>query len=170
MSTRTRLGIAAVVALVSAAGVGIVVAGWVGGHGNPRLPIGLHATPGVAPFAGYREVRVAIGRRCARVVVAETDAQRSQGLRGASALGPYAGMLFAMGGDSNVAFTMSGVASPLDITWYSAGGGRVDKTHMRPCPRVQHCPVYRSRERYRYALEVPTRSPDAPARLAPCSS
>ena len=169
MSTRARLGIAAVVALASATGIGVIIAGWVAGHGSARLPIALRTNAGVAPFAGYREGRVAIGHRCARAVVAETDAQRSQGLRGTSDLGPYAGMLFVMSGDSNVAFTMSGVSDALDIAWYSVDGGRVDTARMRPCLRRARCPVYASAKSYRYALEVPAGS-TAPARLVPCST
>jgi uncharacterized membrane protein (UPF0127 family) len=103
------------------------------------------------------------------VVVAETNVQRAQGLRGASDLGPYAGMLFVMGGDSNVAFTMEGVADALDIAWYSAGGTRLDTARMRPCLRGVNCPVYGGRRRYRYALEVPAGAA-TPGRLVACSA
>ena len=171
MSTRARLTLAAAVAFLSAVGIGIVVAGWLRGNARVAAPIGIHENPAVAPFSAYREVRVALGRSCARLVVADTDARRARGLRGSSDLGPYAGMLFTMSSDSDVAFTMSGLSSPIDITWYSAGGARVDAAHMRPCPSAgaARCPVYGSRQRYRYALEVPA-GHSAPAQLTGCSA
>ncbi len=104
-----------------------------------------------------------------RAVVAETNLQRAQGLRGASDLGPYAGMLFVMGGDSNVAFTMEGVSDALDIAWYSVDGTRLDTARMHPCPPTAGCPVYAAKQRYRYALEVPAGAA-APGRLVPCST
>ena len=121
-------------------------------------PSGLHETRAAAPFAGSREVRVAVGGRCVRVVVADTDAAREQGLRGVDRLGPYGGMLFVQPGDTDTAFTMAGVTTPLDITWYAAR--RLPdrrRARMAPCPNVTptHCPVYRSR------TAVPARARDA---------
>jgi uncharacterized membrane protein (UPF0127 family) len=170
VSTRARLTLAAAVALVAAVGIGIVVAGWLEGDARAAAPLGLEERAAVALFSGYREARAALGRRCVRVVVADTAARREQGLRGASDLGPYTGMLFAMASDSNVAFTMSGVSAPLDITWYSAAGSRVGGARMRPCPRLAaaRCAVYRSRVRYRFALEVPA-GRAAPTQLTRCS-
>ena len=78
--------------------------------------------------------------------MADTDARRERGLRGASDLGPYAGMLFVQPGDSDIAFTMAGVTDPLDIAWFAADGSRIGSAHMRPCPeRGADCPLYRSR-------------------------
>jgi uncharacterized membrane protein (UPF0127 family) len=167
--TRSRLAAAVAVALVSAVGSGIVVARWVSGDGRAPIPLGLRASPAGAPFAGYREVRVAIDGRCVRVVVADTRARRERGLRGVDDLRPYEGMLFAERGDSDAAFTMAGVDMPLDITWYAPAGFRLDATRMRPCPRTDatRCPVYRSQRPYRFALEAPAGALSS-APLAPC--
>jgi uncharacterized membrane protein (UPF0127 family) len=168
LSTRLRLAVAAAVALACVIGIAIVVGHWIAGTPRAPAPLGLRETSAVAPFAGYREVRAAIDGRCVRVVVADTSARRAIGLRGVSDLGAYAGMFFAQGHDSEVAFTMSGVSTPLDVTWYSANGSVVGAAAMRPCPhRAQAgCPVYRSPKPYRFALETPvTQSAE---HLAPC--
>lgn len=168
MSTRARVAIAAVVAVVSAVGMGIIVARWVSNDGQTATPRGLPETAAVAPFAGYREVRVEIDHRCARVVVADTEERRQRGLRGARDLGPYAGMLFVQPGDSDIAFTMSGVSDALDIAWFAADGSRVGGARMRPCPRGgRDCPLYRSPHPYRSALETPP-GVTMPQHLAGC--
>jgi uncharacterized membrane protein (UPF0127 family) len=168
VSTRAQVAIAAVVALVSAIGIGIIVIRWFSNDDQAPKPIGLHETAAAAPFAGYREVRVEIDHRCARIVVADTETRRERGLRGANDLGPYAGMLFVQPGDSNIAFTMSGVSDPLDIAWFAAGGSRIATRHMRPCPRGgSDCPLYRSPRPYRSALETPAGTAP-PMNLAAC--
>ena len=171
MSTRARLAVAAAIALVSAIGIGVVIAHWIGGPDNARAPVGLglHETPADTPFRDYREVKVAFADRCVRVAVADTPERRERGLRSVIDLGPYAGMLFSQARDTNTAFTMAGVTVPLDITWYGSDGSRVDATQMPPCPQggAASCPVYRSRRPYRVALETPDGSAP-PERLAPC--
>jgi uncharacterized membrane protein (UPF0127 family) len=170
VSTRAQLAIAGVVALVSAIGIGIIVMRWVSGSDSRApAPLGLREVPAVAPFAGYREVSLAVDGRCVRVVLADTDARRERGLRGTADLGPYAAMLFVQPGDGDVSFTMSGVHDPLDVAWFASDGTRVDGTRMAPCPTgaANQCPVYRSEHPYRYALETfpPTSSPNE---LTPC--
>ena len=142
MSTRARLMVAAAIALISAAGIAIV---------------------------GSREVHVAIGGRCVRVVVADTPARRERGLRGTVGdLGPYGGMLFAQPNDRDTAFTMAGVTAPLDVAWYTASGSEIDSVRMRPCRHdVAQCPQYRSDAAYRFALETPPGAA-SPTRLVRC--
>jgi uncharacterized membrane protein (UPF0127 family) len=171
VSTRAQLAIAGVVALASAIGIGIIVARWVSGDdARASAPLGLHEAPAVAPFAGYREVSLAIDGGCVRVVLADTDARRERGLRGTSDLGPYAGMLFVQPGDDDVGFTMAGVRTPLDVVWFAADGARIDGARMAPCPNgtVKQCPVYRSDHPYRYALETPVGAAAMPNALGPC--
>jgi len=171
MSTRARLAVAGAVAvaLMSAAGIAIVVAHWIAGDPRASPPRGLHETAAVAPFVGSREVRVASGDRCRRVVVADTRARRERGLRGVGGLGPYSGMLFLQTTDSDTAFTMAGVTTPLDVTWYSASGSELDTARMGACPHdAARCPLYRSDAAYRFALETPPGAP-APAHLVPCA-
>jgi uncharacterized membrane protein (UPF0127 family) len=168
VSTRARLAIACAIALLSAAGIAILAVHWLSGDSRAPAPRGLRESPAAAPFAGSRQVSVAVGKRCVRVVVADTEAARERGLRGAR-LGPYGGMLFVQPGDTDTAFTMSGLTAPLVVTWYTAAGSRIDAALMAPCPRdAEHCPVYRSRGRYRLALETPPGAP-TPAHLLPCS-
>jgi uncharacterized membrane protein (UPF0127 family) len=170
VSTRAQVAVAAAVALLSAIGIGIVVSRWVRGDGRSSAPRGLAESPAVAPFSGYREVRVEIDDRCARVVVADTESRRQRGLRDAGDLGPYAGMLFVQPGASDIAFTMSGVTEPLDLAWFAADGARVGTAHLRPCPQASNggdCPLYRSPRPYRTALEVPG-GRALPAQLGPC--
>jgi uncharacterized membrane protein (UPF0127 family) len=169
VSTRARLAVAVAIALLSAAGIAILAVHWFVANPRAAAPQGLHEESAIAPFAGYREVRVRVHDRCVRVVVADTAARRGRGLRGVADLGPYGGMLFAQRDDGATPFTMAGVAAPLEVTWYSAGGSEIGTADMSPCPlHAMQCPRYRSRERYRFALET---APGAaiPTHLLPCS-
>jgi hypothetical protein len=109
-----------------------------------------------APFDAFSEMRVALDRRCLRVLVAANTIQRNRGLREVRDLGPYDGMLFVFGGDTFARFTMAQTPLPLDIAWYAADGTPVDRTRMTPCPNGTDatCPAYGSRHKYRYALET----------------
>ena len=171
MATRTRSRIAAagVIALVSAVGIGIIVAHWVSRDAGAPAPLGLHTTRAGPPFPGYPEVEAAIDGTCVRLAVADTPARRERGLRGVENLRPYAGLLFAQRGDSTAAFTMAGLTHPLDIVWYSPAGSQVDRARMRPCPTdvVDKCPAYRSDHPYRFALETPAGA-FAAGPIAPC--
>jgi uncharacterized membrane protein (UPF0127 family) len=168
VSSRAQVAVAAAVAVLSAIGIGVLVQRWLSDDGSTAMPRGLRESPAVAPFSGYREVRVTLDDRCARLVVADTESRRRRGLRGAGDLGPYAGMLFVQPGDSRVAFTMAGVSDPLDIAWFAPDGARVGTAHMRPCPNGgDDCPLYRSPRPYLTALEVPGGRP-LPQQLAPC--
>jgi uncharacterized membrane protein (UPF0127 family) len=169
VSTRARLAVAGAIALLSAAGIVVLAVHWLSGDSRAATPLGLRESPAAAPFHGAREVSLAVGKRCVRVVVADTEAARERGLRGAARLGPYGGMLFVQSGDTDTAFTMTGVTVPLAVTWYTAGGSRIGAARMAPCPRdAERCPVYRSRGRYRLALETPPGAP-TPVHLLPCS-
>ncbi|HEY3673419.1 MAG TPA: DUF192 domain-containing protein [Acidimicrobiia bacterium] len=116
------------------------------------------ATDAVAPFEGLSEVRAAVGHdRCLRLVVADSEDERVAGLRDHTAdLGPYDGMLFVFAGPSESAFTMSGVADPLDIAFFDQNGARNATRAMPPCPdkAENECPVYRADGPYVYALET----------------
>ena len=174
MSSRAQVAVAAMIAVLSAIGIAFVVHGWISHDGAPSsAPAGLRERAAVAPFAGYREVRVVLAdttkRACGRFVVADTEQRREDGLRGVHDLGPYAGMLFAQPGDSRIAFTMSGVSDPLEIAWYAKDGARVGAAHMKPCPNGGNdCPLYRSPRAYRSAIEVPG-GRALPTTLSPCS-
>lgn len=111
--------------------------------------------PATAPFAGLTAGTVTVGGRAIEVVVADSLAERVQGLRGRSDAAPYAGMLFVFPEDSTVAFTMSGVPEPLQIAFFDERGRRVDTLRMEPCFGTDaRCPVYESSKPYRYTLET----------------
>jgi uncharacterized membrane protein (UPF0127 family) len=154
-----------VVVLIAAAlvvaGVGVMVFALRESSETSPLPAGditallAAAQPAGAPFAGLTEVRLALGDDCLRVVVADDETERGQGLRGRTELGPYDGMLFVNVVDTSSAYTMAGVPVALDIGWYARDGAPVDRTEMEPCPEGgPDCPRYSSRGPYRFALET----------------
>jgi uncharacterized membrane protein (UPF0127 family) len=130
------------------------------------------ATPAQAPFEGLTEVRGAIGGRCMRLAVADSDAERVAGLRGHAAdLGPYDGMVFVFPGPSQVGFTMSDVDDPLDIAFFDGDGARNSSHAMPACPHKaeSQCPTYRADGPFVFAVE--TKPGELPAgALTACSS
>jgi uncharacterized membrane protein (UPF0127 family) len=126
--------------------------------GLPITEALFRAGPATAPFAGLTEIRASVGHgRCLRLVVADSIEERVAGLRGHAAdLGPYDGMLFVFEGPTESAFTMSGVASPLDIAFFDFNGTRTSTRAMKPCPAKAEtaCPVYRADGKFVYALET----------------
>jgi uncharacterized membrane protein (UPF0127 family) len=156
----TGFVIAGVIAAASLVGMIVLIASHVGSGGAAVLPFG-STVPAPAPFSDFRAGRVAVGGRCLNVLVATTDAQRSQGLRDVTNLAPYDGMIFVYANDTNTNFTMANTKIPLDITWYASDGAPVDHTTMEPCPNGTDatCPVYSSKHKYRYALEQPAGAP-----------
>jgi uncharacterized membrane protein (UPF0127 family) len=127
-------------------------------------------TRAAAPFDQFEETRVAADARCLRVLVAESDPQRTRGLRDVRSLAPYDGMLFVYGADTGARFTMANTPMPLDITFFDKDGRRVDGEHMTPCPNGtdETCPVYEAKHHYRYALERPAGAAGTGA-LSPCA-
>ena len=108
-----------------------------------------------APFPELTALRLAVGDRCVRLVVADSLDERIAGLRSRSDVGDYDGMLFVFDGATDVGFTMSTVPVPLDIGFYDATGKLVSSRHMKPCAKAEDaCPVYRSDEPFRYSLET----------------
>jgi uncharacterized membrane protein (UPF0127 family) len=107
------------------------------------------------PFAGATETRLALGGRCLRLVIADDEAERAQGLRQRDSLGEYDGMLFVYARPSNARFTMSTVPVPLDIGFYRASGAPVSRRRMTPCPRADaECPAYSADAPFLYAVET----------------
>jgi uncharacterized membrane protein (UPF0127 family) len=112
--------------------------------------------PAAAPFAAFSEARAAVGKRCLRVLVASSAAQRSQGLRDVTSLGDYDAMVFVFPNDTVARFTMAQTRIPLDVGWYGADGVPIERTRMTPCPDGTDatCPTYGPKRRYRYAVET----------------
>ena len=71
--------------------------------------------------------------------------------------GDLDGMLFVWDEDTASAFHMTDTLIPLDIAFFSVGGGLVDRLIMEPCT-ADPCPLYSAAGLfglYRYALEAP---------------
>jgi uncharacterized protein len=148
-------GAVAFIALLGIVALAVHISRDDGNSGSGGFRVGA-AEPAPAPFDAFAQSRLAVDHRCLRVLVASTRAQRIQGLRDVSDLGPYDGMLFVYDSDAFARFTMAQTPLPLDIGWYTSDGAPVDRAHMTPCPRGTDadCPTYRPRHKYRYALET----------------
>jgi uncharacterized membrane protein (UPF0127 family) len=136
----------------------------------PALAVKIdEATVASSPFTKFRAMKLDVGGECKPVLVASTGAQRTQGLRGVTGLGPYAGMLFAFEEDIDAGFIMANTLIPLDITFYDRNGQPVGDASMTPCPGTDAtCPQYGPGRTYRYALEVPGGQGPSGA-ISPCS-
>ena len=109
-----------------------------------------------APFTGSTAGTITVGGKELRVVVADEEDERVQGLRQKSDAAPYDGMLFVFPADGLVSFTMATVPDALEIVFFDANGRVVDRLHMAPCPDGSDatCPVYTPKGPFRYALET----------------
>ena len=109
-----------------------------------------------APFAGLTAGTITVGGKQLRVVVADAEDERVQGLRQKADASPYDGMLFVFSADGLVSFTMATVPDALEIVFFDAGGRVVDRLHMAPCADGSDatCPAYTPKGPFRYALET----------------
>lgn len=109
-----------------------------------------------APFAGLSAGTITVGGKALRVVVADDEDERVQGLRQKSDASPYDGMLFVFPSDGLVSFTMATVPDALEIVFFDAAGRVVDRMRMAPCPNGTDatCPLYTPKGPFRYALET----------------
>ncbi|HEX2038438.1 MAG TPA: DUF192 domain-containing protein [Acidimicrobiales bacterium] len=89
------------------------------------------------------------------VLMADTPAQRAQGLMGRQDLGGYDGMLFVFPQETTASFHMRNTPLPLTIAFFDTGGTFVSSADMAPCGNSARCPRYSAAGRYRMALEVP---------------
>jgi uncharacterized membrane protein (UPF0127 family) len=122
----------------------------------------------VAPFTGLTVTRLSLDGDCVDLVVADELDERVAGLRGREVTDPYDGMLFVFDAPTTTAFTMAGVASPLDIAFYDGSGRPVSRARMRPCDEIEaECPAYRADGPFRYALEARAGG-IPPGDLTPC--
>jgi uncharacterized membrane protein (UPF0127 family) len=107
------------------------------------------------PFRGLTAGSIRVGDRDLSVVVADSEAERTRGLRGRPDARPYDGMLFVFPSATSTAFTMAGVPDALAIAFFDGDGRRVDTQRMEPCTGTDAtCPTYRAPDEYRYALET----------------
>ena len=106
--------------------------------------------------AGFGEIAYRIdgagNERCA--LLAETEAQRQQGLMNRTDLADHDAMLFRFDSDATGGFYMKDTPMPLSIAWFDAEGRFVSSADMEPCLDRVDCPTYRATKPYRFALEV----------------
>ncbi|HZJ48826.1 MAG TPA: DUF192 domain-containing protein [Acidimicrobiia bacterium] len=103
---------------------------------------------------GFDTTTITISGRSMMVALADTPTKRSQGLMGVTDMGDLDGMLFAFETDNNGGFWMKDTLIPLDIVFFAADGGFVDRFTMEPC-KEDPCPSYNPAAAYRYAVEAP---------------
>jgi uncharacterized membrane protein (UPF0127 family) len=106
-----------------------------------------------SPFFDGDTARMVIGDEELTVAVADTSAERAQGLRGAADLSGLDGMWFIHEGVGPVSYTMQQTLIPLDIWFIDGGGVIVGTTEMEPCP-ADPCPSYPSPEPVHWVLET----------------
>ncbi len=145
-------------AVLLAAGVGLVAWALVAGGRDPVVPPAVTLAPpepAAAPFAALTETEVEVGDRRLRVVVADEEGERIEGLRSLRDAAPYDGMLFVFPADTTTGFTMAGVPGPLDLAFFDAAGRRLGDRAMAPCAASDAaCPGYFAPAPYRFALET----------------
>ena len=122
---------------------------------NPDdLPTAVVERPEIPPFSSVR-FRVGSDPALYCALLAQTQSAQEQGMQQRSDLGGYDAMVFAFATDTTVAFTNHFVPIDLSIGWYDASGRLVDHTTMQKCPEGVDCPVYASKDPFRYAIETP---------------
>lgn len=109
------------------------------------------ASPG--PGAGTATIEV--GDVELTVWVADTSAERSQGLRGIESLPEgIDGMLFVWQSPTRATFGMRDTVMPLDLWWFAPDGSLLGMTEMDPCPDGD-CVSYGAPGEVLSALETP---------------
>jgi uncharacterized membrane protein (UPF0127 family) len=114
----------------------------------------------VAVLEGFETAEIEVGGRVLTVAVAETSAQRSQGLREVETLPPgIEGMLFVFGEARTATFGMRDTLIPLDIWWFDGDGRLLGSAEMSPCV-AEPCAGYGSPGEVAWALETPAGEED----------
>jgi uncharacterized protein len=139
-----------------AAGLVSCLAVGAGGPADPYLrevpgPTASGRTP-IPPFDEVRLVTTA-GEFCA--LLADSDAERAQGLMERLDLGDYDAMVFTFDQDTTGRFWMRNTRIALSIAFFDESGGLVGTADMPPCPDGEECPTYGAERPYRTAVEVP---------------
>ena len=142
-------------AIVTVAAMGLAACG--DGDGAARTAEEPAAQDSAAPAAsvdrspaGLRTTTLQVGGHEVTVEVAESDAERQQGLMGRDSLPEDHGMLFIYSRPQTLSFWMRNTDIPLDIAYISQDGVIVDVQQMEPHTQEQHP----SREPAMYALEM----------------
>jgi uncharacterized membrane protein (UPF0127 family) len=103
------------------------------------------------PSASFKVVHV--GKAALTLEVADTEAQREQGLSGRASVAPADGMLFVFDADQRPAIWMKDMHFALDILWVNASGTVVMlKENVQPSSYPE---VFRPEAPARYVIELP---------------
>lgn len=111
------------------------------------------AIPATSPFFDGDIATLVIGDDELLVAIADTTAERSQGLRRATDLAGLDGMLFIHDTEGPVTYGMRDTLIPLDIWFIDGGGIIVGTSEMEPCAS-EPCPSYPSPEPVLHVLET----------------
>jgi uncharacterized membrane protein (UPF0127 family) len=87
------------------------------------------------------------------VEIADTPADRAQGLMGRSVLAPDGGMLFVFDAPTTTTFWMKDTTIPLTIAFIGPDRRIVNIQDMPPC-KTTTCPTYAPKTAYTWAIEV----------------
>jgi len=111
------------------------------------------AAPGLE---GFEVAEISVGDSELTVAIADTSAQRRQGLRGVERLPDgIDGMLFVWDSPTSATFAMTDTLLPLDIWWFDEEGRLVGSTVMETCLKGP-CVGYGSPGPIMWAMETPT--------------
>ncbi|NLJ63281.1 MAG: DUF192 domain-containing protein [Alcaligenaceae bacterium] len=91
-----------------------------------------------------------INNKSLNAEIAQTEAQRAQGLMHRLELPPDHGMLFVFEQPSRICFWMKNTPLPLSIAFIDTKGKITNIEHMQPFDLASHCPT----QPIRYALEM----------------
>ena len=101
-------------------------------------------------FKNYKKIKTPIkGRGNYNLWVADTDAKKSQGLRGVRQLPKKCGMIFPYSSDVDHNFTMVGVKIPLTIIFLDKNFNILDVIDAKPGQKSIGC-----KSKYRYVIEI----------------
>lgn len=106
---------------------------------------------------GFARIGLSVADRPLCAWDADTEALRDRGLMDVGSMGRADAMVFRFNEPTDVAFYMYKTILPLTVVFVSAAGRVSDIVDMEPCPEVDasKCPLFRSRELYQTAVEVP---------------
>lgn len=105
----------------------------------------------------FRKIEIKVGSEGLKVEVAETEVQRSQGLKNRAKLSDKEGMLFVFSTPQRVSFWMKDTLIPLAIGFFDARGRLLATKEMTPPASALEIslPHYDSPPEVLMALEVP---------------
>ena len=113
--------------------------------------------PAATDCRNFSQARLTVGDKELTVALAQTHAERSQGLSGCTAIPDNSGMLFVFPQLSNTAFWMKDMLIPLDIIWIKEGkviGIEANAQPPQPGTADRDLPQYPSPDSVDHVLEL----------------